>query len=143
MFVGTFTPKLDEKGRLIFPAKFREALSNGLVMTRGQEHCVTVYPMREFEQLSEDLRKAPTTSREARDYLRVLLSGASDEVPDKQGRITIPPHLRTYARLDRECTVIGVGNRLEIWSTTAWDAYLAEKEEDFAETASEVVPGLF
>lgn len=143
MFLGTFTPRLDEKGRLILPAKFREALAGGLVMTRGQEHCITVYPMREFEHLHEEMRKAPVTSREARDYLRVLLSGAADEVPDKQGRITIPAHLRAYARLDRDCTVIGAGNRLEIWSTPAWETYLETTEESFAETATEVVPGLF
>ncbi|WP_058235567.1 division/cell wall cluster transcriptional repressor MraZ [Devriesea agamarum] len=143
MFLGTFTPRLDDKGRLIFPAKFRDQLAAGLVMTRGQEHCISVYPMREFEQVHEELRKAPVTSRDARDYLRVLLSGAEDVVPDKQGRITIPAHLRSWAGLDRETTVIGAGNRLEIWSTPAWETYLAAKEESFAETATEVVPGLF
>ncbi|MDO5661472.1 MAG: division/cell wall cluster transcriptional repressor MraZ [Brachybacterium sp.] len=143
MFLGTFTPRLDDKGRLIFPAKFRDQLAAGLVMTRGQEHCISVYPLREFEQLHDELRKAPVTSRDARDYLRVLLSGAEDVVPDKQGRITIPSHLRSYAGLEKDCTVIGAGNRLEIWSSTAWDTYLEQKEEGFAQTAEEVVPGLF
>lgn len=143
MFLGTFTPRLDEKGRLIFPAKFRDQLAAGLVMTRGQEHCVTVYPMREFESLHEQLRQAPVTSKDARDYLRVLLSGAEDVVPDKQGRVTIPSHLRTYAGLDRECTVIGAGNRIEIWSSQAWESYLEQTEESFAQTATEIVPGLF
>lgn len=143
MFLGTFTPKLDEKGRLIFPAKFRDQLAAGLVMTRGQEHCISVYPMREFERLHEQLRQAPVTSKEARDYLRVLLSGAEDVVPDKQGRVTIPQHLRQYAKLNRDCSVIGSGNRIEIWSTEAWESYLEQTEETFAQTATEIVPGLF
>ena len=143
MFLGTFTPRLDEKGRLIFPAKFRDQLASGLVMTRGQEHCVTVYPIREFEQLHEQLRQAPVTSKEARDYMRVLLSGAEDVVPDKQGRVTIPAHLRNYAGLDRDCSVIGNGSRIEIWDTAAWESYLEQTEEAFAKTATEIVPGLF
>lgn len=142
MFLGTFTPRLDEKGRLIFPAKFRDQLASGLVMTRGQEHCISVYPLRAFEELHQKLRTAPATDKRTRDYLRVLLSGAEDVVPDKQGRITVPGHLRTYANLDRDCTVIGAGDWLEIWSTPAWEAYLEQNEESFSETAEEVVPGM-
>lgn len=142
MFLGTFTPKLDDKGRLIFPAKFRDQLASGLVMTRGQEHCISVYPLRVFEELHHRLRTAPVTDKRTRDYLRVLLSGAEDVVPDKQGRITVPGHLRTYANLDRDSTVIGAGDRLEIWSTPAWETYLAQNEDSFSETAEEVVPGM-
>jgi MraZ protein len=89
------------------------------------------------------LRRAPVTSKQARDYLRVFLSGASDESLDKQGRITIPPTLRTYASLKRDVAVIGAGQRVEVWDGAAWDAYLAEQEQAFAEQAEEVVPGLF
>jgi MraZ protein len=99
--------------------------------------------MTEFERLADQLRQAPVTSKQARDYLRVFLSGASDEVPDKQGRITIPPALRTYAGLERDLAVIGAGQRVEIWDAAAWEAYLARQEEVFAEQAEEVVPGLF
>ena len=143
MFLGTYTPRLDEKGRLILPAKFREELANGLVLTRGQERCVYVFSQREFERVHEQLREAPLSSRQARDYIRVFLSGASDEVPDKQGRVTIPSPLRTYAGLDREVTVIGAGTRAEIWDTGAWNAYLEEKETAFSETDEEILPGLF
>ncbi|MGY5763815.1 division/cell wall cluster transcriptional repressor MraZ [Brachybacterium sp. DNPG3] len=143
MFLGTYTPKLDDKGRLIFPAKFRDVLAEGLVMTRGQEHCIAVYPISEFHQKLSEARRAPTTDQRTRDYLRVLLSGAEDVVPDKQGRITIPPSLRKYAGLERETAVIGALDRLEIWSLPAWETYLEQKEEDFAQTAEEVVPGLF
>jgi MraZ protein len=143
MFLGTHAPRLDEKGRLILPAKFREQLEKGVVVTRGQERCLYVFPAAEFERLAEQLRQAPVTSKQARDYMRVFLSGASDEIPDKQGRITIPPALRSYAGLSRDCTVIGAGHRVEIWDAGAWEAYLAEQEEVFSDQAEEVVPGLF
>ncbi|WP_312719662.1 division/cell wall cluster transcriptional repressor MraZ [Mobilicoccus sp.] len=142
MFLGTHTPRLDDKGRLILPAKFREKLAGGLVVTRGQERCLYVFPMEEFVRVADDLRAAPVTSKAVRDYLRVFLSGASDEIPDKQGRVTIPPALRQYAGLDRECTVIGAGSRVELWDTAAWNAYLESTEQAFADQAEEVIPGL-
>ncbi|MFF2052165.1 division/cell wall cluster transcriptional repressor MraZ [Leifsonia sp. NPDC058194] len=143
MFLGTHAPKLDEKGRIILPAKFRDELESGLVLTRGQEHCVYVFSQREFEALHEKIRQAPVTSKQARDYLRVFLSGASAEVPDKQNRVTIPQTLRSYAGLDRDLVVIGAGSRAEIWDAQAWETYLAEQESTFAETDEEVIPGLF
>ncbi|MFF0943459.1 division/cell wall cluster transcriptional repressor MraZ [Kocuria sp. CPCC 205300] len=143
MFLGTYSPRLDEKGRLILPAKYREELAEGLVLTRGQERCLYVFGTREFERVHEQLRAAPLSSKQARDYIRVFLSGASDEVPDKQGRVTIPPPLREYAGLDRELAVIGAGTRAEIWDAQAWNEYLNEKEAVFSETEEEVVPGLF
>jgi MraZ protein len=141
-FLGTHTPRLDEKGRLILPAKFRPQLAQGLVMTRGQDRCLFLLPLDEFARMHDKLRQAPVTSKQARDYLRVFLSGASDEVPDRQGRITIPQVLRDYARLTRDCTVIGAGARLEIWDSATWAEYLAGTEESFADQAQEVVPGL-
>ncbi|MFE4951464.1 division/cell wall cluster transcriptional repressor MraZ [Leifsonia sp. NPDC056665] len=143
MFLGTYAPKLDEKGRIILPAKFRDELASGLVLTRGQEHCVYVFSQREFESLHEKIRQAPVTSKQARDYLRVFLSGASAEVPDKQNRVTVPTSLRSYAGLDRDLVVIGAGSRAEIWDAEAWETYLAEQEAAFANTEEEVIPGLF
>lgn len=143
MFLGTHTPRLDDKGRLILPAKFREQMEDGVVLTRGQERCLYVFPAPEFARLADQLRQAPVTSKQARDYLRVFLSGASDEAVDRQGRITIPPLLRNYAALERDCAVIGAGQRVEIWDAAAWETYLAEQEQAFAEQAEEVVPGLF
>ncbi|MGC5047732.1 division/cell wall cluster transcriptional repressor MraZ [Micrococcus porci] len=142
MFLGTYTPRLDEKWRLILPAKFREELADGLVLTRGQERCVYVFSAAEFERVHEQLRSAPLSSRQARDYIRVFLSGASDETPDKQGRITVPSPLRQYAGLDRDVTVIGAGTRAEIWDTAAWAAYLAEQEATFSETDEDVLGGI-
>ncbi|GAB96308.1 protein MraZ [Kineosphaera limosa NBRC 100340] len=142
VFLGTHQPRLDDKGRLILPAKFRERLASGLVVTRGQERCLYVFPMEEFMRVADDLKAAPVTSKAVRDYLRVFLSGASDEIPDKQGRVTIPATLREYAGLSRECTVIGAGSRLELWDTAAWETYLAGTEQAFADQAEEVIPGL-
>lgn len=141
MFLGTHSPRLDEKGRLILPAKFRDELAGGLVLTKGQEHCIYVFSAREFEKVHADMVGAPMQNRQARDYGRILLSGASDEVPDKQGRVTIPATLRAYAGLDRELVVIGAGNRAEIWDAKAWTEYLAEQEKAFAEMDEDAVPG--
>ena len=143
MFLGTYTPRLDEKGRIILPAKFRDELSKGLVLTRGQERCIYVFSAKEIEAVHEQLRAAPMSSKQARDYIRVFLSGASDEMPDKQGRVTIPQPLRAYAGLDRDVTVIGAGSRAEIWDTEAWNSYLTEQEDSFSDTNEEVIPGFF
>jgi MraZ protein len=143
MFLGTYAPRLDEKGRIILPAKFRDELAGGVVMTRGQENCIYVFSTREFEDLHEKIRQAPVTSKQARDYLRVFLSGASAETPDKQHRVTIPAALRSYANLDRDLVVIGAGSRAEIWDAESWNTYLAAQEAAFSETDEEVIPGLF
>jgi MraZ protein len=141
-FLGTHHPRLDEKGRLFLPAKYRDDLAGGLVITRGQDRCLYVFPTPEFTRLYDLMRQAPVTSKAARDYQRVFLSGASDETPDKQGRVTVPPHLRAYAGLTRDCVVIGAGARLEVWDAQTWDRYLAESEGSFADLSEEVLPGL-
>lgn len=143
MLLGTHTPKLDEKGRLFLPAKFRDELSDGVVITRGQERCLYVFSAKEFGSIHEKLRQAPASVKGARDYLRVLLSGASDETPDKQGRVVLPAMLRSYAGLSKDLVIIGVGSRAEIWDATAWSEYLAQNEETFANQVEEVIPGLF
>lgn len=142
MFLGTYEPRLDDKGRLILPAKFREALAPGIVLTRGQERCLYGFPRAEFEQVHAQMKSASLTSKQARDFQRVFLSGASDEMPDRQGRLTIPPILRKYAGLDRELAVIGSGSKIEIWDAQAWDTYLEDSEQAFSELTEEVVPGL-
>ncbi|WP_040284576.1 division/cell wall cluster transcriptional repressor MraZ [Tessaracoccus massiliensis] len=136
-FTGTYTPKLDEKGRLILPAKFRDALEGGLFVTRGQERALDVFPRATFEAKMTAALSAPSTVKEVRDYQRMLMAGASEEVPDRQGRITIPPHLRAYAGLDRDVVVIGSGDRAEIWNAEAWQKYSEAREQAFAEMDSE------
>ena len=142
MFLGTHTPRLDEKGRLFLPAKYRDELAGGLVITKGQERCLYVFPVAEFTRITEALRTAPVTQKAVRDYSRVLFASASDELPDKQGRITIPPALRTYAALERDCAVVGANTRLEIWDAAAWEHYLEEQEDAFSAASEEVLPGI-
>jgi len=141
VFLGTHPLRLDEKGRLFLPAKWRAELSEGLVLTKGQERCLYVFAHDEFRRMSESMRQAPVTARALRDYARVFFSSGSDESPDKQGRVTVPVGLRTYAGLDRECVVIGAGTRAEIWDASAWETYLAGSEPSFAELSEEVLPG--
>jgi MraZ protein len=140
MFFGTYTPKLDDKGRLFLPAKFRDELAEGLVVTRGQERCLNVWSADEFGRFTERLRAMPVTNKAGRDYVRMLFAGASDERPDKQGRITIPPMLREYAGLSKDCVVIGAMSRVEIWDAASWTAYEQSKEQAFSELSDDVFP---
>ena len=142
MFFGTYTPRLDDKGRLFLPAKFRDELADGLVVTRGQERCLYVWSMEEFGKLTERLRETPVTNKAARDYVRMFFAGASDETPDKQGRITVPPMLRDYASLAKDCIVIGAMNWIEIWDATSWQTYSDQQEQAFADLSEEVFPGV-
>lgn len=142
MFFGTYTPRLDDKGRLFLPAKFRDELAEGLVVTRGQERCLFVWPTAEFDKLTEQIQQAPVTDKGARDYVRMLFAGAFDETPDKQGRITIAPILRVYAALSKDCVVIGAMNRVEIWDAGSWQSYSDEQEQAFSDLSEEVIPGV-
>ena len=142
MFLGTHALRLDEKGRLFLPAKYRDELARGLVLTKGQERCLYVFGESEFSRITEALRTAPVTAKAVRDYARVFFASASDELPDRQGRITIPPALREYAALRHECVVIGANTRLEIWDSAAWDAYLGQQEDAFSQASEEVLPGV-
>jgi MraZ protein len=142
VFLGTHSPRLDEKGRLFLPARFRDELAEGVVITKGQERCLFVFPLAEFQRVTEALSQAPVTQKTVRDYSRVFFASASQEVPDKQGRVTIPQSLREYAGLTKDCVVIGANTRLEIWDTTAWEAYLADREQAFADLEEEVLPGV-
>jgi MraZ protein len=142
VFLGTHSPRLDEKGRLFLPARFRDDLAEGLVVTKGQERCLFVFPIQEFRRVTEALSAAPVTQKTVRDYSRVFFASASHEIPDRQGRVTIPAQLRQYAGLTKDCVVIGANTRLEIWDTAAWEAYLADREQAFADLEEEVLPGV-
>src|SRR2546430_9038428 len=105
MFLGTHTPKLDDKGRLTLPAKFRDALAGGLMVTKGQDHCLYVFPRAEFEEMARKVAAAPLTNEAVRAYQRYLFAGTDEQRPDGQGRIAIAPELRRYAGLTKECVV--------------------------------------
>ncbi len=141
-FLGTHTPRLDDKGRLALPARFRTDLDGGLVITKGQERCLFVFPVTEFSRVTDLLRTAPVTDRRIRDYSRVLFASASHETPDGQGRITVPASLRVYAGLTKDCAVIGANTRIEVWDGAAWQSYLDGTEQAFADIAEEVLPGV-
>jgi MraZ protein len=132
-FMGTYRPKLDEKGRLFLPAKFRGRLAEGVVVTQGQEHCLVVWPPDVFDREADRAAERPLTSKAARSYARTFFSGADEVVPDKQGRIGIQPELRTYAGLEREVVVIGVRDRLEIWNPDRWSEYQEAELAKFVE----------
>jgi MraZ protein len=140
VFLGTHTPKLDEKGRLILPAKFREPLTTGLVMTKGQERCVVIWPNEQFDEYAESLRQRSQNNEKVRAYTRVFFSSAFDDSADKQGRITIPAPLREWAGLDRELVVVGADTRIEVWATEAWSQYLEAQEPGFAALDEDVMP---
>lgn len=140
LLLGTYTPKVDAKGRLALPAKFRSQLGDGFVLARGQERCVYLLPAQEFRRMATQIQRASLGSKATRDYLRVFLSGAVDQQPDKQGRVVIPPMLRSYAHLGKEVVVIGVGTRAEIWDAQAWETYLSEQEEDYSQITDDVLP---
>ncbi len=134
-FSALTRPGWTKRGACSCPAKYRDELASGLVLTKGQERCLYVFPEAEFGRITEALRTAPVTAKAVRDYSRVFFASASDEVPDKQGRITIPPGLRDYAALQRDCVVIGANTRLEIWDADAWTSYLNEQEDAFSDAS--------
>ena len=120
MFLGEFSHTIDEKGRLTIPAKFRDELAEGLIVTRGIDRCLAVYPMKEWNRLAEQVSALPLTDRLARAFRRLVFANASDAVPDKQGRILIPPRLREYADLNGEAIVTGLNTYVEVWNPDAW-----------------------
>lgn len=118
---GEYRHTLDAKGRLFIPAKLREELGDSFVVTKGLDQCLFLYPQAAWDALEQKIRQLPMSK--SRDLQRFFLSSASDVTVDKQGRIVVPPVLRSYAALDHDVTVIGVSERAEIWDTQAWDAY--------------------
>jgi MraZ protein len=144
VFLGTHSPRLDEKGRLALPAKYRADLADGVVVTKGQEGCLYVFTRQEFVERAQALRTAPLTSRTVRTFSRMYGAEAHDDVPDKQGRITIPAQLRTWAGLDRDVCVVGAISRLEIWEPQKWADYSLAQEPGFSDhDEQEVVRELF
>ncbi|SFG39249.1 division/cell wall cluster transcriptional repressor MraZ [Sporolactobacillus nakayamae] len=131
MFMGEFNHSIDIKGRLIIPSKFREELGSEFVVTRGLDQCLFVYPMNEWHRIEEKLKTLPFTKKDARAFTRFFFSGASECALDKQGRVSISNGLREYAKLMKDCVVIGVSTRLEIWDQETWGRYFAQSEESF------------
>ncbi len=141
MFIGEFRHTLDSKGRLAVPAKFRDDLENGAVVTRGLDHCLFVYPMNEWNALAEKIAQLPLSQANSRAFSRLMLAGAMDVAVDKQGRIIVPDYLRRYAGISKKVVVAGLYARLEIWDEDRWQAYKTQTEyesENIAETLGEL-----
>lgn len=128
-FMGEYQHNIDQKGRLIIPSKFREALGDIFVLTRGLDNCLFIYTQSEWETLEEKISKLPLTRKDARRFSRFFFSGAVECEVDKQGRVNIPGALRDYSKLEKECIVTGISNRIEIWSKEIWEDYNEESEE--------------
>lgn len=135
MFLGEYNHSLDTKGRLIVPSKFREDLGDRCVVTKGLDGCLFVFPLQEWQVLSEKLRSLPLTQKDARAFVRFFFAGASEVECDKQGRIMIPQPLKDHAALDKGVMVIGVANRLELWAETRWYAYQDQEDASFEQLA--------
>lgn len=134
MFLGVHQHTLDPKGRVILPAALRDELQEGMVLTVGHDRCVTVHPMAAWNEMVRGLRSLRATDRRERDFTRMMTSSAHPQTLDKQGRITVPQHLRRYAGLDRDVTVVGNDEHLELWDAGRWDAYYERVVEQFANT---------
>lgn len=137
--MGEYQHSVDAKGRLIIPSKFREGLGNTFVITRGLDNCLFGYPMDEWRKLEEKLKELPMTKKDARAFARFFFSGATEVEIDKQGRINIPSTLTSYAKLEKECVVLGVSSKIEIWAKDAWESYFNEAEESFNDIAENLI----
>ena len=143
MFLGEFQHTLDPKGRVILPSAFREQLKEGLVMTVGIDRCVEVHPAAAWPPFVQGLRDLKNTDARQRAFVRMILSSAHPDTPDRQGRITVPQRLREYAGLDKNIAVVGHDTRVELWDAGAWATYRDTAIDDFAETAEPLGSGMF
>lgn len=139
MFMGEYHHSIDNKGRMIVPSKFRDELGEMFIITRGLDQCLFGYPLSEWALIEDKLKGLPLTKKDARAFTRFFFSGATESELDKQGRINIPAPLLQYAKLEKECVVLGVSNRIEIWSKQIWEDYFSGSEESFAEIAENMI----
>ena len=135
MFIGEYRHNLDSKGRIIIPSKFRDELHSTFVLARGLDSCLTIYSIEQWNKMFEEINKLPTTKKNARSYVRMLTSTASECTPDNQGRIQIPSFLSKPVNITKECVVIGANNHVEIWDKATWDAYYQDASNNFEEIA--------
>ncbi len=143
MLMGEYHHNIDDKGRLIIPSKYRSELGEKFIITRGLEKCLFVYSLKEWNTIVDKLKSLPFTKKDARNFVRFFLSGATECEFDKQGRINITSPLVYYANLVKECTIIGVNERLEIWNTDAFNGFMTDNENNFSELAEHLFTGEF
>ena len=135
LFLGEFEHSIDDKSRLAVPARFRAALEDGLVITRGLDRCLVIYDSESWRTMAERVRTLNSWHGDARRMQRHFFSGAVTAQPDKLGRVVIPQFLRAYAQIETEVVVVGLADRIEVWSRTEWQRERSEAERDSAELA--------
>ena len=135
MFIGEYHHTIDEKGRIIIPAKFREELGNNFIITRGIENCLFVYSEENWAKITNKLNSLPFTKKDARTFNRFFMSGATSVELDKQGRVNISQPLIDYASLIKDCVVIGTGDRLEVWSQESWESFFDSTKDSMSDIA--------
>ena len=135
MFMGEYHHTIDEKGRIIIPSKFREDLGEKFIITRGIENCLFVYSLSSWEKITNKLESLPFAKKDARQFVRFFLSGATTAEFDKQGRVNVTSPLISYADLQKDCVVIGTGDRLEIWSQENWNAFFESASSNMSDIA--------
>ena len=133
MFLGEYSHSVDDKGRVVMPAKFRQELEDGCVVTKGQDRCLYVFPINQWEHEAQRVLTLPRTKRQARGYSRSFFSSATNQTLDKAGRCQIPEKLRSYAGLGKDVTVVGVADRVEIWNPESWETLAAEGDDYYAD----------
>ena len=138
MLLGQYNHNIDEKGRVSVPAKFREELGVSFIVTKGLDNCLFAYSKDEWSKFEDKLKNLPLTNPNARNFIRFFFSGATECEIDKQGRINLPQHLRDYAELTKEVSVIGVSTRVEIWNRSKWENYTSEENMDVDDIASKM-----
>ncbi|MTV82921.1 division/cell wall cluster transcriptional repressor MraZ [Secundilactobacillus folii] len=139
MFMGEFEHSIDTKGRLIIPAKFRDQLGEEFVITRGMDGCLFGYPMDQWEVMQKRLSALPLNKRDARAFVRFFYSAATTCSLDKQGRVNLPQSLIKHAELEKQCVIVGVSDRFEIWSQDRWEAFATKAEENFDDIAENLI----
>lgn len=139
MFMGEYKHNIDSKGRLIMPSKFRDELGEKFVVTRGMDGCLFGYPQDEWRKVEEKLNAMPVSNKDARAFVRFFYSAAMECELDKQGRINLPANLITHGDLDKECVIVGVSDRVEIWDLERWQAFSTEAESNFDDLAETMI----
>ena len=141
MFVGEYEFSLDDKGRITIPSKFRQAFKDGIIVTKGFENCLFVFNKIQWNDFSKQIQQLKTLKRDARMLSRFIFGGATEDTIDKQGRVMVPSNLRRWAQFDKEIIIIGVSNRLEVWSRSNWqntESVAAKKFSDIAEELADI-----
>jgi len=134
MFMGEYHHSIDDKGRLIIPAKIRNELGEKFIITRGLDNCLFIYPLNEWNNIITNYKQLPNI-KDARNFMRFFLSGATECEFDKQGRLKIPSPLIDFAHLEKDCVIIGVNDRLEIWSNLNWESFIKDNEASLSDIA--------